>query len=86
MIVIIKFDLEQYKIYIHDGYILNLENIRSDFFEWIYYQPECMIYDKSNAILTYGLDYFLKFLNETIFTGCKEKAYIESRNGKNITK
>ena len=31
MIVLIKFDLEQYKIYIPDGYILNLENIRSDF-------------------------------------------------------
>ena len=54
MIVLIKFDFEQYKIYIPDGYILNLENIRSDFFEWIYYQPECIIYDKSNAILTYG--------------------------------
>lgn len=86
MIVLIKFDLEQYKIYIPDGYILNLENIRSDFFEWIYYQPECIIYDKSNAILTYGVDDFLKFLNETIFTGCNEKAYIESRTEKNTTK
>lgn len=86
MIVLIKFDLEQYKIYIPDGYILNLENIRSDFFEWIYYQPECIIYDKSNAILTYGVDDFLKFLNETIFTSCKEKAYIESRNGKKYNK
>lgn len=84
MIVLIKFDFEQYKIYIPDGYIMNLENIRSDFFEWIYYQPEYIIYDKSNAILTYGVDDFLKFLNETIFTGCKEKAYIESRNGKKI--
>ena len=50
MIVLIKFDFEQYKIYIPDGYIMNLENIRSDFFEWIYYQPEYIIYDKSNAI------------------------------------
>ena len=64
MIVLIKFDFEQYKIYIPDGYIMNLENIRSDFFEWIYYQPEYIIYDKSNAILTYGVDDFLKFLNE----------------------
>lgn len=86
MIVLIKFDFEQYKIYIPDGYILNFENIRSDFFEWVYYQSECIIYDKSNAILTYGVDDFLKFLNETIFTGSKEKAYIESRNGKNTTK
>lgn len=86
MIVLIKFDFEQYKIYIPDGYIMNLENIRSDFFEWIYYQPEYIIYDKSNAILTYGVDVFLKFLNETIFTGCKEKAYIESRNGKKYNK
>lgn len=86
MIVLIKFDFEQYKIYIPDGYILNLENIRLDFFEWIYYQPEYIIYDKSNAILTYGVDDFLKFLNETIFTGCKEKAYIESRNGKKYNK
>ena len=45
-----------------------------------------IIYDKSNAILTYGVDDFLKFLNETIFTGCKEKAYIESRNGKKYNK
>ena len=86
MIVLIKFDLEQYKIYIPDGYILNLENIRSDFFEWIYYQPEYMIYDKSNAILTYGVDDFLKFLNETIFTGCSNlhlqclgQAYVNDR-------
>lgn len=86
MIVLIKFDFEQYKIYIPDGYILNFENIRLDFFEWMYYQPECIIYNKSNAILTYGVDDFLKFLNETIFTGCKEKAYIESRNEKNTTK
>lgn len=54
MIVLIKFDFEQDRIYIPDGYILNFENIRSDFFKWIYYQPECIIYDKSNAILTYG--------------------------------
>lgn len=86
MIVLIKFDFEQYKIYIPDGYILNFENIRSDFFEWMYYQPECIIYDKSNAILTYGVDDFLKFLNETIFIGSKEKAYIESRNGKKYNK
>lgn len=31
MIVLIKFDFEQYKIYIPDGYILNFENIRLDF-------------------------------------------------------
>lgn len=86
MIVLIKFDLEQYKIYIPDGYILNLKNIRSDFYELIDCQPECIIYDKSNAILAYGVDDFLKFLNETIFTGCKEKAYIESRNGKKYNK
>ena len=86
MIVLIKFDLEQYKIYIPDGYILNLENIRSDFFEWIYYQPECIIYDKSNAILTYGVDDFLKFLNETIFTAFCFLKYLQRRNGKKYNK
>ena len=44
-----------------------------------------MIYDKSNAILTYGVDDFLKFLNETIFTGCKEKAYIERLKPANLS-
>ena len=60
MIVLIKFDFEQYKIYIPDGYIMNLENIRSDFFEWIYYQPEYIIYDKSVSLTcTSGLCVFL---------------------------
>lgn len=75
MNVILKFDYYSCTIYIPDGYILDLNKIYADFFEWLYHQPGCIKRVGNTDAFNYNEEDFLRYINEEVLEGA-EKAYV----------
>ena len=75
MVVKLQFDMQQHFVFIPDGYVIDINQIRSDFFEWIEERPEYWTMSKHGGFaLSYDGTAFLCFINEVVLLG-KEKAF-----------
>lgn len=86
----LKFDYSTDMIYIPDGYIEDLKLFQSKFFEWLYENPDCMIYDKKGTpAYSYNATTVLDYINREVLYASREKAYFiserRSQNGKIYT-
>lgn len=80
MYIKLCFDYHEKFLWIPDGYINDLSQIQSEFFEWLYMDGSDVTTDKSGHIaLAYDENTFLKFVNDTILKNSSEKAYITNR-------
>lgn len=73
MKVLLTFDFERYLIYIPDGYIHSISELKTKFLDWVEGQQEC-------TTCGYGYFYnhntFLKYLNNVVLNEVNEKAYL----------
>lgn len=76
MNIVLKFDHSTDTVFVPDGYISDVEELRLCFFDWIYDNPEYVTYDKKgHAACSYNSSAFLEYINQVILLSSKEKAY-----------
>ncbi len=82
----LKFDHHSRMIYIPDGYIYDLSELKNNFFDWIQYQQECILEAPDHKQgLSYDEEDFLRYVNNILLEECSEKAYFVSKRKKNHT-
>ena len=77
MNIIVKFDVNEYGVFIPDGYIHSLEELRDNFLHWCHDQPETIRLSEGK-IAAYSISHekFIQYLNEVILWESTERAYL----------
>lgn len=77
MNIVLKFDHSTDTIFVPDGYISDVDELRLCFFDWIYDNPRYITYDKKgHAVCSYNSSAFLEYINQVILLSSNEKAYL----------
>lgn len=77
MNIVLRFDHSTDTVFVPDGYISDVEELRLRFFDWLYDNPQYMTYDeKGHAVCTYDATAFLAYINQVILCSSNEKAYL----------
>ena len=76
MNIVLKFDHTADTVFVPDGYISDVEELRLRFFDWLYDNPQYMTFDKKgHAAYAYDAAAFLAYINQVVLRASKEKAY-----------
>ena len=76
MNIVLKFDHSTNTVFVPDGYISDVEELRLRFFDWLYDNPQYMTCDKKgHAAYAYDAAAFLAYINQVILHASNEKAY-----------
>ena len=88
MKLIVKFDIEELGVFIPDGYIYNVNDLRNDFLMWCYDQPDTFLVTKTKVpAFSISQEKFIQYLNEVLLRNSTERAYyidIRDIQGKRI--
>ena len=73
MKLLITFDFDRHLVYIPDGHIRSISELKGMFLDWVVDQPKC-------SVNGYGCFFdhntFLQYLNDVVLGEVNEKAYI----------
>lgn len=76
MNIVLKFDHSTNTVFVPDGYISDVKELRLRFFDWLYDNPQYMTFDKKgHAAYAYDATTFLSYINQVILCSSNEKAY-----------
>lgn len=72
----VRFDIEEFGVFIPDGYIHSAEALRDDFLLWSYEQPDSLLATKGKIYaFSISQENFLRYLNEVVLRDSTERAY-----------
>ena len=88
MKIIVRFDVEEFGVFIPDGYIHSTEELRDSFLQWSRNRSETIISVKGKvAAFSISKEKFIQYLNEVILRDSTERAYyihISNVRGKRV--
>ena len=76
MNIVLKFDYAADTVFVPDGDISDVEELRLRFFDWLYDNPQYMTCaKKGHTAYAYDAAAFLAYINQVVLRASNEKAY-----------